>query len=232
MKRVYSAAGVDAVEGGYCVTLDTRPLRTPARAVLVLPRRALAEAVAAEWAAQAELVRPHTMPLMRLAATAVDRIAPEHETAIDQIAAYATSDLVCYRAETPADLVARQTAAWQPLVKWAAEALAAELVVTRGVVPVTQPPTAMSALRAAVARHEPMAMAALQQATTATGSLVIGLALAAGRLDAGEAHDAGQVDETFQAEHWGEDAEAAGRRAALKDDIAAAARFLELLRAA
>lgn len=229
MKRLYAAVTVDAAAGGFRILLDGRHVRTPARAPLSLPARLLAEAIAGEWAAQGDQVRPDTMALMRLAATAIDRVLPAPHAAIDQIAAYAATDLVCYRAEAPPELVARQNAAWQPLVDWAAEALQAPLGITAGLAPVVQPQAALSAVREAVARHSPMALAALQLATAASGSVVIALALAGGILDAASAAAASQIDETFQAEHWGEDAEAAKSRAVLKDDIAAAARFLDLL---
>ncbi len=229
MKRAYSAVTVDAAEGGHCILLDGRQLRTPAGAELTLPARLLAEAIAGEWSAQAEQVRPDTMALMRLAAIAIDRVQPAPDGAIGQIAAYAATDLVCYRAEAPPELVARQSAAWQPMVDWAASALHAPLKVTAGLVPVAQPQAALSAVRDAVARHSPMALAALQLATVASGSVVIALAMAGGEVDAASAVAASQIDETFQAERWGEDAEAAKRRAQLADDIAAAARFLELL---
>ncbi len=230
MKRFYAAVTVDAAAGGFCILLDGRHVRTPAGAPLTLPARLLAEAIAGEWAAQDDQVRLDTMALMRLAATAVDRVLPAPGAVIDQIAAYAATDLVCYRAEAPAELVTRQSAAWQPMVDWAADALHAPLTVTAGVVPVAQPQAALSAVREAVARHSPMALAALQLATAASGSVVIALALADGFLDAASAARASQIDETFQAERWGEDVEAAKRRSALKDDIAAAGRFLDLAR--
>ncbi len=229
MKRLYSAVQVESAEAGYAVLLDGRPVRTPGGVSLILPVRALAQVIAGEWDAQEAQVRPDKMPIMRLAASALDRVLPAPDGAIDQMAGYGATDLVCHRADAPADLVALQDAAWQPLVDWAADALGAPLTVTVGVVPVAQPPAALSALRDALARHPPMALAALQLATASSGSVVIALALAGGILDAASAAAASQIDETFQAERWGEDEEAALRRVALADDIAAAARFLELL---
>jgi chaperone required for assembly of F1-ATPase len=230
MKRFYKDASAQAVEGGFGVALDGRTLRTPAKLPLVLPRLALAEAIAAEWQAQEDEVRPHTMPLMRLATTAVDLVAKRHADVVAEITNFAETDLVCYRADHPPELAARQHAIWQPLVDWATLRYDAPLVVTAGIVPVAQKPATLHALTAAVAAYEPMALTALHAATTASGSLVIALALLEGRLDAEGAFAASQLDETFQIEQWGEDYEAAARRAALKADIAAAARFVALLR--
>jgi len=231
MKRIYREVRVAPTGGGWGIWLDARTLRTPARQPLVLPRPGLAEAIAAEWDAQTEKVVPATMPLMRLAATAIDRMAAQRGQAIDEIVGYANTDLVCYRAERPAELVARQNACWQPLVDWVTLRFDAPLLVTTGVVPKAQPQAAITAIRAAVKALDPFWLTALHSATTACGSIVIGLALVERRLDAEGAWQASQLDETFQIEAWGEDAEAAARRAALKRDIAATARFMDLLRA-
>ena len=230
MKRFYKDASAKSVEGGFGVALDTRTLRTPAKLPLVLPRLALAEAIAAEWRNQVDEVRPHTMPLMRLASTAIDLVAKRHADVVAEIANFAETDLVCYRADHPPELAARQRAIWQPLVDWATLRYDAPLAVTAGIIPVAQKRATVHALTAAVAAYEPMALTALHAATTASGSLVIALALMEGRLDAEAAFAASQLDESFQIEQWGEDHEAAGRRAALKADIAAAARFIALLR--
>ncbi len=230
MKRFYKNASAQAVEGGFAIALDAKTLLTPAKLPLVVPRLALAEAIADEWQAQVDEVRPHTMPLMRLASTAIDLVAKRHAEVVAEIANFAETDLVCYRAEHPAELVARQHAIWQPLADWATLRYDAPLAVTSGIVPVAQKPTTLHALAVAVAAYEPMALTALHAATTASGSLVIALALMEGRLDAEGAFAASQLDESFQIEQWGEDYEAADRRAALKVDIAAAARFVALLR--
>ena len=230
MKRIYREVRVAPTGGGWGIWLDARALQTPARQPMVLPRRVLAEAIAAEWDAQTEKIVPATMPLMRLAATTLDRIAAQRGQAIDEIVGYAKTDLVCYRAERPAELAARQNACWQPLVDWVTLRFDAPLVVTTGVVPKAQPEAAIAAIRAAVTALDPFWLTALHSATTACGSIVIGLALVERRLDAEEAWQASQLDETFQIEAWGEDAEAAARRAALKHDIAATCRFMDLLR--
>ncbi len=207
-------------------------MRTPAKAELCLPTRPLAEAIAAEWAAQEEKVRPATMTLMQLAATGIDRVPDRRGAVVAEIAAYARSDLLCHRAEAPPELVARQDAEWQPLLDWAAAQIGAELQVTTGVMPAAQPAEALVACEAAVAAFDDLALAALHLATTASGSLVVALALAAGRLDAAEAWSVSQLDETFQIERWGRDPEAETRRERIRHDIAAAKRFLELLAAA
>jgi len=228
VKRFYRQTGVAEDGSGFAVTLDERRLRTPAKAPLVLPTRALARAVADEWAAQEDEVRPATMPLMQLAATAVDRVAKLRPQVAAEVTAYAASDLVCHRAEHPPELVARQEAAWQPLVAWAARHLGARLEVTAGVVPLAQPDEALAAVAAAVEAHDDLELTALHSATLACGSVIIALALSSGEIDAGAAWTASQVDECWQIERWGEDAEAMARQAALRAEIEAAARFLDL----
>jgi len=230
MKRVYREVRVAPAGAGWSILLDARTLQTPARAPLLLPRRRLAEAVAAEWDAQTDKVVPATMPLMRLAATAIDRAVAQRRQVIDEVVGYAETDLVCYRADRPPELVARQSALWQPLVDWVTLRFDAPLLVTTGVVPKAQPAAAIAAIRAAVESLDPFWLMALHSATTAGGSVAIGLALAEQRLDAEGAWQASQLDETFQIEQWGEDPEAAARRAALKRDIQATARFMALLR--
>jgi len=221
---------VIAVDGGYGIALDDKRLRTPAKSPLILPNRALAEAIAEEWAAQGQEVRPHSMPLMRLASTAFDLVARRRADAIAEIAGYAKTDLVCYRAEHPPELIRRQQAVWQPLIDWAVLRYDAPLAVTSGVVPVAQTPATLRAFTAAVEGYDLLLLTALHAATTACGSLIIALALLEERLDPASAFAAAQLDESFQIEQWGEDAEQAERRAALKEDIAATARFAALAR--
>ncbi|HEY3908331.1 MAG TPA: ATP12 family protein [Stellaceae bacterium] len=231
MKRFYRKAETMAAEdGSYRVALDGRPIKTPAKQALTVPNAGLATAIAAEWAAQDGDIRPAQMPLTRLASTAIDRVAPQRDLVVQQIAAYAGTDLVCYRAAHPPELTARQQAVWQPLLDWAVLRYDAPLEVTAGVIPISQPPASLRAFAAAVAEHDDFALAALHLATGACGSLVIVLALIEGRIDPAEAFAASQLDESFEIENWGEDEEQAQRRRALCDDIAAAARFLSLLR--
>jgi len=229
MKRLYRDAAATPAEGGFAVTLDGKPVRTPAKAALVVAGRALAEAIAAEWQAQGERVDPGTMPLTRLASTAIDLVAPRRAEVVAMIAKYAATDLVCYRAEGPPELVERQHRAWQPLIDWARERHDAPLEVATGIMPCAQPAASLVSLTTSVASHDPWQLAALNLATAACGSLVVALALSEGRLDAEGAFAVAELDASFQIERWGEDPEQTQRRRALKDDIEGAARFLALL---
>ncbi len=230
MKRLYQRAAAMPAAGGYGVTLDGRLVKTPGKRDLVVPSAALAAAVAEEWDAQQGEIRRETMPLTRLAGASVDRSAAHREAIVRQVSHYAGTDLVCYRASHPPALSARQQAVWQPLIDWAAERYDAPLMVANGVIPASQPAASLEAFAAAVAAYDDYALTALHAAAAACGSLVIALALLEGRVDAGEAFAASQLDESFQIEAWGEDAEQAQRRAALAADIEAAPRFLALLR--
>jgi chaperone required for assembly of F1-ATPase len=221
---------VVAADQGFGISLDDKPLRTPAKALLSVPSRALAEAIAAEWHAQGDEIQLDNLPLTRLASTAIDLVTPRRAQVIAEIARYAGTDLVCYRAGHPPDLAQRQHAAWQPLIDWATLRYDAPLEVTVGVVPVTQLPETLRAFAAAIDAYGVLHLAALHMATAACGSLVVALALIEGRLDVEGAFAAAQLDETYEIELWGEDPEQTRRRAALKDDMALAARFIELLR--
>jgi chaperone required for assembly of F1-ATPase len=231
MKRFYKQAEPLESERGHRVALDSRTVKTPGKRDLIVPNGILAAAIADEWGGQEREIRPATMPLTRLAATAIDRVATQREVIVQQTANYADTDLVCYRATHPPALAARQQAVWQPLIDWVALRYDAPLVVTTGVIPKGQPAASLRAFAAAVAEQDDFALTALHVATAASGSLVIGLALQEGQLDAPEAFAASQLDESFQIEAWGEDAEQTERRRALAADIAAAARFMSLLRA-
>jgi chaperone required for assembly of F1-ATPase len=231
MKRFYETAAAAPVGAGYGVRLDEKPLRTPAKAELVVPSRVLAEAIAAEWRGQGGEIDLTRLPLTRLASTAIDLVTPRRAEVGAEVARYAGTDLVCYRAGHPPQLAQRQHAAWQPLIDWATMRYDAALEVTVGVVPVAQPVASLRALAAAVGAYAPLELAALHLATAACGSLLIALALIEGRLDPEQAFAAAQLDETFEIELWGEDAEQTERRAALQDDIALARRFIDLARA-
>jgi chaperone required for assembly of F1-ATPase len=231
MKRFYQETAIDAGEGGYRVLLDGKPMRTPAKAVLVLPTRALAEAIAAEWRAvpdKSEINVTH-LPLTRLATTGLDRVTVQRQRVIDDTAKYAGSDLLCYRATVPTSLVERQHKVWQPLLDWAAERYGARLVVAEGMTFVAQPSDAVARLREAVAAHGDLALSALYNLTHISGSLVIALAVAEAHLPADKAFAAAQLDELYQVERWGEDLIATHRHQSIKRDIDAGARFLVLL---
>lgn len=231
VRRFYREALAVEAEFGFGVSLDGRLVRTPIKALLVVPARALAEAIAAEWAAQGEEVDPHAMPLSRLANTAIDLIGPGRDKLVAELGDYARTDLLCYRAGHPPDLAARQQAAWQPLLDWAAERFGGRLEVTSGVVYVEQPAASVEAHRAAVAALDDFAMTALKSAVELSGSLVLGLAMVHRRLDAAAVFAASALDEAYQVERWGEDLEADSRARALAADIDEAGRFLALLRA-
>lgn len=234
MKRFYKTVAVAVAAApagsGWEVHLDGRAVRTPAKAPLVFAAEPLATAVAAEWEAQGEQVAPHSMPLMQLAATAVDVVSVKRDEIVTGVAKYAETDLLCYRAEHPRALIERQTRVWQPLLDWAMLRYDAPLHVCAGLMPQPQPEEAVRALHGAVAGCDDWTLAALQSATSACGSLVVALALVEGRLDGEEAFAVSQLDETYQIEQWGEDPETARRREALRADIAAARRFVDLLR--
>ena len=226
VRRFYAQAQVDE-EGA--IRLDGKPVRTPGRRPLALPTAALAAAVAAEWDAQGDKVDPRSMPLTGLANAAIDRIAPDREAFARGLADYGGSDLLCYRAETPAPLVARQAETWDPILAWARRRYDVDFVVTNGILHRPQPPATLERLTRAVAARDAFALAGLSPLVTVSGSLVVALALAEGGIDLDTAWPAASLDEQWQAEKWGEDAEAAQALAARRRDFEAGARFLELL---
>ena len=231
MKRFYKETAVDLGDGGHRVLLDGRPMRTPAKAVLVVPTRALAEAIAAEWDEvpdKADINVSH-LPLTRLAATGHDRVTTQRARVIADTAKYAGSDMLCYRASEPDTLVKRQHEIWQPLLDWATERYGARLVIVEGLAFVEQPADAVSRLHEAVASHSDLGLSALYNLTHISGSLVVALAVAEGHLSAADAFAAAQLDELYQIERWGEDPIAAKRHEGIRRDIEAGARFLALL---
>lgn len=225
MKRFWTDVTVDADR---VVRLDERPVRTPARVPLALPTGALAEAVAQEWRAVGETIDPRAMPLTGLANAAIDRIGPDPQPFAAAIARYGASDLLCYRAEAPPELIARQAAAWDPPLDWARARYDVEIVVTAGIVPVVQPAATLARLERAVATRGPFALAALTTIVSLSGSLVLGLAMAERAFDVPRTWQAAETDETWQAELWGVDAEAMDRRIARREAFERAALFLAL----
>jgi chaperone required for assembly of F1-ATPase len=231
-RRSYDAVAIDRDGSSFVVLLGGRPLRTPEKSILRLPTAALAAGVANEWLAQGAMLRPETMPLTRLAATAAERMGGRRRAVVKVVVGYAGSDLLCYRAASPDELVAKQRSAWQPLLDWAAERWGARLAVVAGVVPIEQPQPAIDALRRAVNQASDVELAALSCVVQASGSIVVGLALLDGHIDAATASATALLDEQYQAERWGIDAEAERRRRDIADDIRAAASFLALGRPA
>jgi len=228
-KRFWTLTGVAADGAGWTVTLDGRPLRTPAKAAFTLPARALAEACAAEWEAQEGELQPETMPLTRTANSAIDTVAAQHAEVAARVAAYGETDLLCYRAEAPEGLVQRQAEAWDPLLGWAEQALGARLRPVAGVIHRPQDPGALARLAAATAALDGFELAALHHLVALTGSLVIGHAAARGAFAPETLWALSRVDETWQEEQWGEDEEAAVHAALKRQAFLDAAHFFSLL---
>lgn len=229
-RRFWREVEVAPTEGGHALRLDGRPLMTPARLPLEVPTRALAEALAVEWRAVGEVIEPVEMPVTRAANVALDTVAPRREEVVEELAGYGASDLLCYRAEGPAGLVARQVEAWDPLLDWAEASLGARLAVTTGVMPTPQDPAALDRLAAPLRRADPFALTALSELVALSGSLVIGLAAVSGDWGADELWRRSHVDEAWQEEVWGRDEEAADAAAARRRDFLRAARFDALAR--
>ena len=223
--RFYTSASVRETPEGFAVLLDDRPVRTPSRNVLAAPAREIAETMAAEWEAQRDVINPMTMPLTRLANSIIDGVTGRVDVVIEDIAKYLETDLLFYRAGHPDALVAREAAHWDRVLFWAAEALEARFILTEGIVHVRQPAQAVAAARKALP-SDPWAVGALHVVTTLTGSVLLALALMAGRLDADEVWSAAHVDEDWNSEQWGVDEEAAVQRASRLVDFRAAAAVL------
>lgn len=220
MKRFWTSV---TVEDG-TILLDGRPVKTPGGALLKLPTPQLAEAVAEEWRSVGDTIDPRVMPLTGLANAAVER-APAAQT----LAVYGETDVLCYRAESPPELVARETDAWDPLLDWARRRFDVAFTVTSGIIHTTQPPETVRRLAIAVAAYDEFHRTALSPLVTIGGSLVVALMLAEGATAPDSAFDACHLDELWQAERWGEDWMAADARAARRADFLSAARFLTLL---
>lgn len=228
MKRFYKEAGISEVAGRYGIELDGRSVKTPAKNILQVPSGALATAIAAEWDVQGEDIDAHSMRLTRLANSALDRVVEHRDAVISEIAGYANTDLVCYRAAEPAELASRQEAGWSPLISWLRDEHGIELRTTTGLLPIEQSPAGVEAIKSVIAAFDQFKIAGLHLVTVSCGSVVIGLAVAAGRLDGVAAWELSLIDETYQIDEWGEDADATIRRQGLLDDIVAAANFLKL----
>jgi chaperone required for assembly of F1-ATPase len=227
-KRFWKAASIVNSDAGYEVHLDGRSVRTPLKTLLVVPTRAFAERIAAEWEAQEARVDPRTMPFTRAANAALDKVAVQHGEVADMLSAYGGTDLLCYRATEPAGLVARQAAAWDPVLDWAADRFAARLRVTAGIVPVDQDPASLARLSAAVHGYDAFALTGLHDLVAISGSLILGLAVAEGHLSAQAAFDMSRIDECWQIEQWGEDEEEAELVASKRLDYLRAKEIIDL----
>ncbi len=229
-RRFYTAVTVEPAAAGLAVLLDGRALKTPRKAPLIVPNARLAGLVAAEWDAQGDRIVPATMPVTKLVNAAIDIVAPNMDAVRQEVVDYAMSDMLCYRAPAPADLVARQAAGWDPLVQWANVTLDAPLVTTVGIVHMPQPDAVRAAINAVVARLDALPLAAVNVATTLTGSAILGLAVHNGKLTAETAWDVAHIDEDHQIALWGDNGEALERRRLRWRDMNAVGCVLESLR--
>ncbi len=228
-KRFYAEAGVLAGPDGFGLVLDGKSVRTPGRRLLAAPHRAIAEAMAAEWAAQVDTIAPETMPVTRLGNSVLDGVAERMGAVADDVVKYAGTDLICYRAGHPDGLVARQAEHWDPVVYWAADALGANFILAEGIVHAAQTECTLTAVRSALS-SDPWALASVHLVTTITGSALLALALAHGARDADAVWTAAHVDEDWNIGQWGADDEAMVRRAAARRDFDAAALVLSAMR--
>lgn len=227
-RRFWAEARAVPSGDGFGVTLDARPVRTPRKCLLVVPTAALARAIAGEWQAQTGTVDPATMPFTRTANSAIDTVAVQPEAVVRMLADYGGSDLLCYRAEGPADLVARQAEGWDPLLDWSARTLGAPLLTATGIIHRAQPEASLSALTDEVRRLTPFQLAAFHDLVSLSGSLVLALAVTHHRLTAQAAWDVSRIDEAWQIEQWGADAEAAETTALRHAAFLQADRFFAL----
>ena len=229
MKRFWTEAKPVETPDGWGVHLDGRPVRTPARRDCLVPTRAMADRIAAEWDAQDGEIAPLTMPMTRAAATCLDRVAPEMQAVAEIVASYGGTDLLCYRAAHPEELVLRQRAGWDPVLDWAGQALDAPLAVGEGIVHVGQPPQSMARLAGHVARLDAWELTALSEMVTISGSLIIGLAVGQRHLDPLQAWRLSRIDEQWNIDQWGEDEDEARLTAQRRTDFLHAAALWRLL---
>jgi chaperone required for assembly of F1-ATPase len=230
MKRFYKDVSVEEGKGGFAILLDGKPVKTPGKADLAVPTRALAEEVAEEWRGQGADIAPEKMLLTKAANTAIDRVAAKRAEIIADLVRFANADLLCYRAEAPAALTSRQAQEWDPWLDWLAKSHGARLKATAGIVAVDQPPETLARIEMVLNRHDPFALTGLHAATTILGSLVLALALLDEHLTARGAFALSTLDERYQAEKWGVDAEAIERARRLENELESAVLFMALAR--
>jgi chaperone required for assembly of F1-ATPase len=229
VKRFWKDVTVEREGDGWAIRLDSRPVKTPARAPLVVPTEALAEAIADEWRNVGETIDPRAMPLTGVANAAIDRVGPEHEAFANGIANYAEADLACYRAEAPRALAARQEESWDELLAWARRRYDVDFVITCGLMHVEQPPATVERLSHAVTELDAFHLAGLSPLVTVGGSLLAALAVLEKAITPEQAWDAVSIDDKWQLEQWGADADAERALENRRRDFLAAARFLQLL---
>jgi chaperone required for assembly of F1-ATPase len=228
MNRFFENVTVEEAGEGFIVLLDGRPIKTPAKTTVLLPTRAAANGIAEEWDSQSEKIEPATMPLMQTAATAIDRVATQRQKVIEDIVSFGGTDLVCYRASYPKNLVAKQLEAWDPLLSWINDRHQIILKTTDSIAHIAQSSDALEKMAIIVRAQNDMTLAPLYNITSLCGSLVIALAVIDGRLTAEEAFEISELEETHTMELWGEDAEAVKRRNNNKESLIASIRFLQL----
>lgn len=227
-KRFWKQVGIAEDAGSYAVELDGRRVKTPAKALLAVPTRAMAEAIAQEWDAQGESVDPRSMPCTRSANAAIDKVTHQHGEVAAMLAEYGDTDLLCYRAAAPEELVLRQAAEWDPALDWAEAALGARLQPRQGVLHAPQEPAALDVLRSRVHALNPFQLAAFHDLVGISGSLVLGFAAAEGWRSADEVWQLSRLDERWQEEQWGVDEEAAAAAAVKRQEFLHAERFFRL----
>ena len=229
MKKFYQAATAEPVEGSYTVALDGRAIRTPGKAAFLVPSQPLAEAIAKEWDGQEDELDPFTMPLTGLAYAAIDRIGEHRDLVTKEIAAYAETDLLCYRAGAPRELVQKQSDAWQPILDWAAQDLGIALDVVQGITPLNHPRASLDKAWDVLAACSDHALSGLSRLTHITGSVILGLAVLHRRIEAADAYELAHLEDRWQADQWGADEEAEERHEMRRVDLLAAEKYLVLL---
>lgn len=232
MKRFWTAAEVQDEDTGFSVRLDGRGIKTPSKTALVVPTKQLAEAIAEEWQAQTEQIDPGTMPMTRLANSALDKVIPQHAEVAAHLAEYGASDLLCYRADGPDGLVARQQDAWDPWLDWAAQELGTPFATQMGVMPVAQEQSTRDAVLKRTVSLSPFELAGFHDLVALTGSWVLGYAMARQKLDPTTAWDISRVDENWQIEQWGDDEEASELAASKAQELKTAFQFFKSVQVA
>lgn len=228
-KRFWKDVSVRPEAAGYGVFLDDKQLKTPLKASLLAPNKAVANGIAAEWSAVEETINPLEMHLTRCANATLDKVVVEHDAVAGMLAEYGATDLLCYRSEGPSELIKRQADAWDPLLAWLSETQNIHLIATTGIMHVPQPEDGQKRLREVILAYDPWRLTALHDLITISGSLVLGLAVATNYLSAENAWPISRIDETWQEEQWGVD-DAANAAAEIKrSDFLKAANLMNLL---